>query len=419
MAHFHCQVNVGVKEGGKNRASAHYAYVTRTGEYEKLRSAEELVVCKSGNLPSWAQDNHALFWVASDEYERENGSVYREIEGALPRELTLDQQIEIVDNFIAEHLKNHAFTYAIHVKKASDGLDQPHVHLMFSERVLDGIERCPKTFFKRVAAGRKDKHGHVKVPDPSTGGCRKDSMQPKLLEFREDWAILLNNAYKEVGKHERVSHLSLKAQGIDRVPDRHVGPTRQAEKNTAIQEAKEAEERALQTIADFAVVRKKQIAVDMAIRQIKVKVRVVKSKAFAPGITYAKEYRQKIQELTYGQSSQWLAQYFKIERKDRTMIFKNKHAEVADRGTSMTAAAGNSDEIKAMLELASLKKWTEIQFRGSDDFKLRAMIATIKENKISVSATTNEDKELLKKAHFIVASGTGVSKSSISKPPKK
>ena len=46
-----------------------------------------------------------------------------------------------------------AYQWAIHHCVASDGREQPHVHLMFSGRQLDGIEREPELFFTYDANG--------------------------------------------------------------------------------------------------------------------------------------------------------------------------------------------------------------------------------------------------------------------------
>ncbi|MGK3295924.1 MobA/MobL family protein, partial [Escherichia coli] len=42
--------------------------------------------------PEWARDNPSHFWQAADQFERANGSTYRELEIALPRELTPEQR---------------------------------------------------------------------------------------------------------------------------------------------------------------------------------------------------------------------------------------------------------------------------------------------------------------------------------------
>lgn len=442
--HYHCDINVGVKDavGGKLRASSHFSYLSRTGIFEKLKSSEELVHVSSGNLPSWASADASLFWLASDTFERQNGSVYRELEGALPRELSHAQQLAIVDKFIATVLANHPYTAGIHIKPASDGAPQPHVHLMWSEREMDGIDRPSDVFFKRVAAGRKDKNGNVRVPDPATGGCRKESMQPRLMEFRELWATLINEAYVEAGLDIRVDHRSLVDQGIDRAPERHLGPVRmKGEEGVFLLARREAEREfelatvaALTEIDEAAIVEKRQKRLNQLFAQSaprpKKKVvdvdlaepssilsprsrprREVKKRAFDPDRARWLSYRLQIQDEQYGQSSTWLATFWRVERvkpsRDVGFVFKNSNGEVTDKGPIIVAKSGNSDEIDAILELASLKNWTSIEFSGPDDFKIAAMIAALKDGKLRVSATTDADRVLLRHAKSIVGGGAG------------
>lgn len=162
MASYHCTVRVGLK-GSSASASAHADYIIRAGKYA---SRDDLVAVGSMNMPVWAIHNPKIFWMASDKYERANGSTYREFELALPRELTPSQRIELVEDFISAALDGrHAVQWAIHCPTAAiEGNEQPHVHIMYSERLLDGIPRDPEIFFKRWNAKCKEK-----------GGCRKDS----------------------------------------------------------------------------------------------------------------------------------------------------------------------------------------------------------------------------------------------------
>ena len=437
MAHFHCQLKVGVKGADKASAASHYAYLTRTGAYEKLFSDEELVVTRSGHLPKWAEADPSVFWMASDVYEREKGSVYRELEGALPREISLEAATVIVEKFIDLYLKDHAYTFGIHVKKGSDGLLQPHVHLMWSDRIMDGIERDPEMMFKRVAAGRKDKNGNVKAVDPAKGGCRKagTEMFNRLIEFREVWAKLTNDAYASAGVDARVDHRSLRDQGIDRQPEKHLGPIRMAgiegqillARRQALRAERQAEELALFEIERCSrIVTAKLLLEEQAekVQAVKVKNaarrRVAKPRAYEPGQVRSTLYRQQIQERNYGKSSKWLAQYWRIDReeprRDAILTYRNARGVVRDKGGMVVAEQGNSDEIDAMLELATLKSWKSIQFSGTEDFKLRAMVATLKDGQFEISVQLEADKALLRKAHWIVAgggeleTGTGLSK---------
>ena len=216
MASYHLSVKVGVK----GKASAHAEYIEREREY-KLKNNEKLEAVEHGNMPEWAQDNPNLFWQCADEFERKNGSTYREIEIALPRELTLQQRKELVQTFVEQELgEKHAYTWAIHNPKASiEGGEQPHAHIMYSERLQDGIERSPDQFFKRYNS-----------KNPERGGCQKSNFaktaeqrKTELVELRERFADLQNAYLEEYGHTDRVDHRSLADQGIERSPEKHLG----------------------------------------------------------------------------------------------------------------------------------------------------------------------------------------------------
>jgi hypothetical protein len=68
-----------------------------------------------GNMSEWAEHQPAYFWSAADRYERANGTAYREIEIALPRELNPEQRRGLVEDFIhqeisARHANNERST---------------------------------------------------------------------------------------------------------------------------------------------------------------------------------------------------------------------------------------------------------------------------------------------------------------------
>lgn len=216
MASFHHTI----KSGKKGTAANHAAYITRQGKYKKK---EDLICTGYGNMPSWAQDNPASFWKAGDKHERANGAVYREHEIALPVELTLEQQKELVGNMIPAMVGDKPYEYAVHAPTSSlEGRTNTHLHLMFSDRMQDGIERSPEQTFSRHNAKQ-----------PENGGCKKDSGGKNPLEMRDDviktrktCAELQNAALKKYGHAARVDHRSLEAQGINRAPESHLGPAR-------------------------------------------------------------------------------------------------------------------------------------------------------------------------------------------------
>ena len=120
--------HLSVKVGKAGKGVPHAEYISRVGKYEKkLDGNEQLEATESGNMPLWAQDNPLLFWRAADLYERKNGTVYREHEIALPRELSPEHRAELVRDWVEQELGDrHAYTWAIHNKTALDGGEQPH-----------------------------------------------------------------------------------------------------------------------------------------------------------------------------------------------------------------------------------------------------------------------------------------------------
>ncbi len=142
------------------------------------------------------------FWQAADQFERANGSTYRELEIALPRELTAEQRLELVQDFVRQEAgERHAWSFAIHNPKASiDGGEQPHAHIMMSQRVNDGIERTPEQYFRRYNARY-----------PERGGAKKDSgsltltqQKEQLRELRKRWEVKHNEHMRKHG-FERAS----------------------------------------------------------------------------------------------------------------------------------------------------------------------------------------------------------------------
>ena len=117
----------------------------------------------------------ALFWTAADRHERANGTTYREIEIALPRELNPAQRQELVLDFIQQEIgERHAHQWAIHNPGAAlAGGEQPHAHLMYSERTIDGIERDPEQYFSATTANTPNLEVAGKTAPARKNGCWK------------------------------------------------------------------------------------------------------------------------------------------------------------------------------------------------------------------------------------------------------
>ena len=178
-------------------AAAHAQYIARDGQYQQ-RGGVELV--ESGNMPEFAQADPHSFWVAADAHERANGRAYTEIQIALPRELGKPEREELAREVTRDLMGDRfAYTMAVHVPLAKDNIDQPHMHLMFSERMVDERTRelAEDRFFKRNGAKK----------DPAWN----DRNKPE--EVREKWVETMNRALERAGQEQRLDARSWAEQG--------------------------------------------------------------------------------------------------------------------------------------------------------------------------------------------------------------
>ena len=178
-------------------AAAHAQYIAREGQYKHRGGLE---VFEFGNMPEFAQGNPQLFWEAADAFERKNGRAYTELQIALPRELAPEQRNELARETARELMgERFAYTLAVHMPLAKDNIEQPHMHLMFSERVVDSNTQSLSEdhFFKR-------------------NGAKKDpewNSRDKPMEVREKWVEMMNRAMERHGHEQRLDARSWAGQG--------------------------------------------------------------------------------------------------------------------------------------------------------------------------------------------------------------
>lgn len=217
-----------MKVGKKGKAAPHAAYIVREGQYAKrLERDEKLEATEAGNMPAWAKAQPQQFWHAADVFERVNGTTYREMEIALPRELDPTQRAELVRAFVRQEIgEHHAYQWAIHTPNAADGGEQPHVHLMFSERQCDGIDRDPDQYFKRYNAKAPEKGGARKGYGPSAGKTLTAAERAaELKALRERWQVLCNEHLEMAGHGQRIDMRSYAERGIKLAPERKQLPS--------------------------------------------------------------------------------------------------------------------------------------------------------------------------------------------------
>ena len=216
-------------------ASAHFDYIYREGKYDpQVFGQDDIRAVSRGNMPSWASTPDE-FWAASDRFGKVNGRSYREINVALQNELGLEDNIQLVEDFIAESGigNEHAYVYAIHSRRSIDGTQKNiHAHIMFNEKIVEHDRPLDRyDYFRNYAVNA--------AGEPTSGyrTSKKHSSKQGILADRYLWESIVNRKFRERNMDERVSAKSLKAQRVelmeqgrfeeasllDRTPAPHVG----------------------------------------------------------------------------------------------------------------------------------------------------------------------------------------------------
>jgi hypothetical protein len=428
MAIYHLSATCGTKgsdgkgksEGKGSNASAgkKSRYLLRQGPYAKetqvvqdgatLRTEEidktvELVHTESGNMPRWAAGDPIKFWDASDQYERVNGTTFREVEVGLPEDLSEKEQIALARAF-AEKISqvdggSTPWTLAVH-QQDEDHPERRHVHIILSDRIMDGNDRAPETFFKRWNAKKPEKGGARKTNDRSNtkvGAKWTDDLRPL-------WQAMANEALQNAGLDARIDHRTLRAQRRD-LEIQAITAAFLGDENKAARLQRQADDldrppmpkrgRVLSHNPEAApdrAARMEHYKQEVAARRIKNAKRraqeaVIIRSRLADQAT-AKEqrdgfqhpdrpswqlYRQQILAESYNQEiAELLGRWVKVERVANGLRMHNRKIDITDHGDKIIAGNGNQSEIETMLELAKAKGWTQLVLTGSRDFQERA-----------------------------------------------
>src|SRR5487761_21748 len=170
----------------------------RTGytyDYTDKPGVEHTEIIAPEGAAAWVYDRATLWNTVEHAERRKDAQVAREIEIALPVELSKDQQVELMRDFVRRTFvaKGMVADFAIH----RDNPENPHAHLLLTTRSLteDGF-----------------------------GLKRRDwNARTELTAWRGQWAETANEHLARAGLDIRIDHRTLEAQGIDLVPGRKIG----------------------------------------------------------------------------------------------------------------------------------------------------------------------------------------------------
>ncbi|RWL93376.1 MAG: Ti-type conjugative transfer relaxase TraA [Mesorhizobium sp.] len=215
MAIYHLHVKViGRKAGSSAVASAAYRSasrlrderIDRSHDFSAKRGVVHSEVMMPENAPEAWSDRERL-WNDVEAFEvRKDAQLAREVEFALPRELSQAQGIELARDFVRAEFVSRGMVadLNVHWDRAEDGSPKPHAHVMLTMRSVD---------------------------ENGFGAKVRDWNRTELVErWRERWAELANDRLAELDIDVRIDHRSLEAQGIALEPQTQIGaPTQRIE----------------------------------------------------------------------------------------------------------------------------------------------------------------------------------------------
>jgi len=295
------------------------------------------VVCSEIILPDACQKNwsRSELWNAAEAAEkRKDGCTAREFEVALPAELNPEQRIELVREFakLMSNTEGCAIDFSIHEPHKKGDQGNYHAHIMRTTRKVD------------EAFGDK-------LDTEKAGRKRKDD----LVAVRETWATLCNKHLDLAKVEVRIDHRTLKAQGIDRVPQPHWG------------------------VSAIAIERKTGEKSDKR-KRWEAQQEDLKKKAEAKRSVQSSNYITRGSKSTSPRSPEKYTKTIDLafDCVDDKYIYKNSttrkpaFAKIDDKTIRLYSTKDSA--IKASLQLAQLNGWEAVVTNGDTDFKRRTWI---------------------------------------------
>lgn len=289
MAIYHCTIKIIGRSSGRS-AVACAAYRSGSHLYDEELQKDNDYTKKGGvvyseimlpeNAPAEFSDR-ATLWNSVHQIEKaSDAQLAREVEVALPRELTREQQIELLQGYIQENFVNRgmAADYSIH----DDGKGNPHAHIMLPTR---GFKANGQWAAKEKKEYALDENGaRIPVIDQATGQQKVDSRNRKQWQritvqandwndhsnaelWRANWAKACNHY---LAPENHIDHRSFARQGKEETPTIHEGyEARQMEARGEVSERCEYNRQARENNRLLALLKKQFEEIQRAIASVR------------------------------------------------------------------------------------------------------------------------------------------------------
>lgn len=178
-------------------------------------AADDGVILGSG--PSWARNRSALWNAAEASEKRKDARVAREIEVALPHELTAAQRLELTRDFALGLADRYgvAVDFAIHAPHRDSSVLNHHAHIMMTTRKVQEI-------------GPDAPHGLGEKSELELENKRLEALglpntHQQMRDMRIAWEQRANVHLAQAGLDVRIDHRSHQERGLELEPTQHMG----------------------------------------------------------------------------------------------------------------------------------------------------------------------------------------------------
>ena len=232
IAIYHCSIKIVSRGKGKSAvaAAAYRSGEKLTNEWDGLThdyTKKGGVVHSEILLPAHAPpafSDRSTLWNSVELSEKSNNAqLAREVEIALPVELSREEQTRLVREYCFSQFVSKGMIADFNLHDTGSG--NPHAHILLTMRPLD--ERgawLPKSKKEYVLDENGEK---IRLPSGRYKTRKVDLVDWNNREnaevWRRAWADLANEFLAQNNRPERIDHRSYERQGIEQIPTVHVG----------------------------------------------------------------------------------------------------------------------------------------------------------------------------------------------------
>ena len=168
--------------------------------------------------------DRATLWNSVELYEKAgNAQLAREIDAALPIELSREEQIRLVREYCSSQFVSRGMCVDFAIHDTDSG--NPHCHIMLTMRPLD--ERGAWAAKSKKEYDLDENGERIRLPSGRYKTHKVDltgwNDKGNALLWRKAWADISNAYLERAGHPERIDHRSNAERGIDELPTVHMG----------------------------------------------------------------------------------------------------------------------------------------------------------------------------------------------------